>query len=215
MAAQDDFCLFLNFFSVWLAIRSLKIDTYVWIKVLVTYLRYSGLNLHLLGSRQTFFTPRWAVHLCFLCQECDARGAMCWGCSDTWITLVWFFFGGGGRGGQYGHINRGKHCWAYYGTRTWNERVRTQPFRFSFMPFIPPKCKLRSWNHLVGSLQGCVMPRQFQNSEHYMWHLHLRVGRFSSKMSSDDYLKMRFRAGARNASLSVQNRRKKEYTTVK
>ncbi len=38
MAAQVNFCLFLNVFSAWLEIRCLKIGTFVLIKVLLTYL---------------------------------------------------------------------------------------------------------------------------------------------------------------------------------
>ncbi len=39
MTAQVNFYLFLNVFSVWLAIRRLEIGTFVLIKVLLTYLK--------------------------------------------------------------------------------------------------------------------------------------------------------------------------------
>ncbi len=37
-------------------------------------LRHPGSSLHYLGSRPTFFIPRWTTHSCILYQVCDAHG---------------------------------------------------------------------------------------------------------------------------------------------
>ncbi len=39
---------------------------------------YYELSLHPLGSRPTFFIPRWITHPCILHQACATRGASCW-----------------------------------------------------------------------------------------------------------------------------------------
>ncbi len=71
-AAQVNFCLFLNVFPVWLAIRCLKIGTYVLIKVLLTYLFFTLLGLYTetqwmrtLFSMHTFRPPFFSDFLTF------------------------------------------------------------------------------------------------------------------------------------------------------
>ncbi len=57
MAAQVDFCLFLNAFSVLLAIRCLKICTFVLIKVILIHLlTYFTLMVHILRQIQKDLT---------------------------------------------------------------------------------------------------------------------------------------------------------------
>ncbi len=46
MATQVNSCLFLNAFSVWLAIRCLKISTFVLIKVFLTYQERTMVMFH-------------------------------------------------------------------------------------------------------------------------------------------------------------------------
>ncbi len=45
---------------------------------------YSGLGIHQLGSRPTFFIPRWTKHRCILYQVCDARRA--W--AVVWVYML-------------------------------------------------------------------------------------------------------------------------------
>ncbi len=81
MGPQVNCCLFLNVFSVWLAIKCLKIDTFVLVKVLLTYLPISVFLC--LSAIKVINVYNW--HLAFFSWS-DVISLTCSNPRYSWVT---------------------------------------------------------------------------------------------------------------------------------